>query len=335
MNVAPGVFVVLPIWKIVYKRQKMGKFDLDAALKKVCSNCKASTHATYKRNIRRLAKIAGFPEGVPDNKGWLVLEKGKALIKKLRKMPLNVHRHLFVAGSLGVRLYTNDKERSSPWTIAMNEASHRYSEERDKQQKSKTERADWPSDGIKSLQKAASIQKRRILGLLKKKEYTHLEAYEVQKFIILQMFSKRATRNSPATYYLLPSKTENTLLRPKGKRKFVVTLRKHKNNRSMGDLVSELDLSTSKILSSYLPKIKKIKKHDYLLSLKNGDRMTRSALSKTMLRLTKTILGLKIGSRLARVLRVTAMRDQIDAVTSLQKEMGHSAKQQQNYVRRD
>ena len=35
-------------------------FDLKAALKKVCKNCKESTLKTYERNLRRLSKIAGF-----------------------------------------------------------------------------------------------------------------------------------------------------------------------------------------------------------------------------------------------------------------------------------
>ena len=309
-------------------------FDLKAALKKVCKNCKESTLKTYERNLRRLSKIAGFEE-IPKNKGWLVGDSGKALIKKLQRMPLNVHRHLLVSGATGVRLYTGDKERSSMWVMAMNEASHAYDSIRAKNEKTSKEEKDWPAGGYKSLAKAASIMKRKILGLLKKKIFTHLEAYDVQKFIILQLFSKTTFRLSPATLLLKASKTENTLLRPRGKRKFVVTLRDHKTSRSMGVLTVPLDLSTSKLLSTYLPKIRANAKHEYFLSLKDGSRMSRAALSKLLLRLTKSILGSKVGVRLARVLKVTANRKKIDEVSALQTEMGHSARTQRNYVRKD
>ena len=100
-------------------------------------------------------------------------------------------------------------------------------------------------------------------------------------------------------------------------------------------LTVPLDLSTSKILSRYLPKIKKNAKHDYFLSLKNGNRMNRPSLSKLLLRVTRNILGVKVGVRLARVLKVSANRSKIDEVEALQTELGHSAKTQRKYVRRD
>ena len=309
-------------------------FDLRAALKKVCSNCKESTLKTYERNFRRLARVAGF-DAVPETKGWLVGEPGKKLIRKLEKMPLNVHRHLLVSGATGVRLYTDDKERSSMWVMAMNKASNAYDVNRDRQQKTAKETEDWPAGGYKSLSAAASTIKRKILGLLKKKEYTHEEQYLVQKYIILQLFSKTTFRLSPASFLLKPSTTENTLLRPRGQRKFVATLRHHKTDHSMGVLTVPLPLSTSKILSTYLPKIRKNKKHDYFLSLRDGKKMSRSALSKLMLRLTKSILGSKVGVRLARVLKVTANRAKIEEVSALQRELGHSSRTQRRYIRKD
>ena len=293
---------------------------------------KDSTLKTYERNIKRLARIAGHDK-IPPNKGWIAGEKGKTLIGKLNKMPLNVKRHLFVAGAVAFRAYTVDKDRSAAWSIAMNESANKYSDQRNKQEKTSVERANWPKDGYKALGKAASIMKRKISGLLSKKEYTNLEAYEVQKYIVLFLFAHHTFRLSPATLYLKASETENTLLRPRGSRKWVITLRKHKTDKSLGTLKVELSAAVSKVLSKYIPKLQN--KHNYFLSLKNGERMNKSSLSKLILRLTKSILNKKVGVRLARVLKVTSNRQSIEKSGALLKELGHSAATQKTYVRKD
>jgi hypothetical protein len=300
-------------------------------LKKILK-VKDSTLKTYERNIKRLARIAGH-DTVPTNKGWIAAEKGKALIGKINKMPLNIKRHLFVAGAVAFRAYTGDKDRSAPWSIAMNESANKYSDQRNKQEKTSVERTNWPKDGYKSIGKAASIMKRKISGLLSKKEYTNLEAYEVQKYIVLFLFAHHTFRLSPATLHLKKNETGNTLLRPRGSRKWVVTLREHKTDKSLGTLKVELSAAVSKVLSKYIPKLKNT--HDYFLSLKNGDRMSKSSLSKLILRLTKSILNKKVGVRLARVLKVTSKLKSIQKSDALLRELGHSAAMQKTYVRKD
>ena len=306
-------------------------FDVQAALKKFCKTCKPTTIASYARNIRRLSKIAGNDE-VPSTKGWLAGDKGKALIKKIEKdLPLSAARHLYPAGSQAFRMYGGD--RSSLWVIKMNEASNRYSDQRQKQQKSSKEVSNWPRDGYRSLAKAAQIIKRKISGLLTKKEYTNEQAYEVQKYIILLLFSHHAFRLQVASLYLKSSETENTLLRPRGSRKYVVTLRTHKTDKSMGILKVPLNLAVSKALTKYVPKIPS--KHGYFLSLRNGNKMSQSSLSKLLIRLTTATLGKKIGVRLTRVLKTTQHAKKIKAAEELQNELGHSAQTQRTYVRKE
>jgi len=306
------------------------KFDLVGALKKMNPSVKESTLKTYARSIRRLAKIAGH-DTVPNTKGWLVSDKGKALLQKIEKMPLKTSRHLFVAGSIAFRSYSN--ERSEMWTKAMNDSAIKYTVQRNKQEKSNTERKEWPRDGYKSLMKAASTMKRKVSGLLKKKEYNHEEAYEMQKYIILLLYSHHTFRLSPSTLLLKSSDKENTLLRPRGSRKWVVTLRDHKTVKSMGTLTVPLSLAVSKVLSTYIPKLRN--KHDYFLSLRNGEKMGKGSLSALLLRLTKSILNKKIGVRLARVLKVTSKRAMIDKSNDLLQELGHSSKTQKGYIRKD
>jgi len=132
----------------------MEKYNVHAALKKILK-VKETTLKTYARNIKRLAKEAGF-DNVPSNKGWLVKENGKKLVSKISKMPNNIGRHLFLAGNIAVRMYTQDKDRSSMWAQKTNESSNRYSEDRDKQKKSPSETKNW-GKGYQDIKKAARL----------------------------------------------------------------------------------------------------------------------------------------------------------------------------------
>ena len=306
-------------------------FDVTKALKKFCTDCKASTIASYARNIRRLAKMAGH-DSVPSTKGWLTAKKGKDLIKTVEKaLPLASARHLFAAGSQAYRMYGG--ERSALWAMKMNETSNAYSDQRSKQQTSKKERDHWPKEGYKALGRAATITKRKVSGLLAKKAYTNAEAYEVQKYIVLLLFSHHAFRLQVASLFLKTSETANTLLRPRGSRKYVVTLRTHKTDKSMGTLKVPLDLAVSKALAKYIPKLPST--HGYLLSLKSGARMSQASLSKLLIRLTRATLGKNIGVRLTRVLKTTAHAHKIEQAAALRSELGHSGRTQLTYVRKD
>ena len=143
-----------------------------------------------------------------------------------------------------------------------------------------------------------------------------------------------AFRLEPSSWQITPSETGNTLLRPKGKRRFVVTHREHKTKKTMGTNTIQLDATVSRVLSKYLPRIKE-RKHNYFLSSKTGQKLSASALSKLIIRLTKQTLGVSVGVRLGRVMKATQFQKEITAVSELAKEMGHSAKMQKTYIRKD
>ena len=299
-------------------------FDLDKRLEKNCKNCKPSTRVTYKRAFERLAKLAG-KESVPSTSTWL----NDAFLKKLQDMPLNIHRNLLSYAIVLLKIYENPSKK---WSQALAHATESYEKQRSKNKKSKNEEQNWPRGGFKALRVAASTIKRKIFDLLKKKQYTNEEAYSVQKYIILLFYSNHALRLDAATLYLKPSETHNTLLRPKGSRRFVVTLREHKTVKSMGTLQITLNAQLSKALSTYLPKIPST--HGYFLSLRNGNKMSKQSLSKLLLRLTQSLLNKRIGVRLIRVLKTSESAAQISKAKELQNELGHSAETQKGYVRK-
>jgi hypothetical protein len=283
---------------------------------------------TYMRNIRRLAKIAWL-DSIPAGKGWLSGKKGSALVKEVGKLPNNVARHLYLAGNTAYRVYSDDKDRSTLWRSKTVESSNKYRDHRAKQKKSPNEEKNWAT--TKDLQKAATILKQKIKPLLKK-DLSNKEKYELQRYLIVKFYSTLALRLSPATLYLKTDSTKNTLLRPRGKRKFVITLKDHKTVKSRGEIKLEVPITLSRELSKLLPKLKQ--EHGYFLSNKTGGKLSKQALSKLLFRTFNNILGKKIGSRLIRVFKTTENKDKIEKASALQNELGHSASMQQTYIRK-
>ena len=105
----------------------------------------------------------------------------------------------------------------------------------------------------------------------------------------------------------------------------------------MGTLEVPLSLAVSKVLSTYLPKIKKNSTHNFLLSNRDGSKMSKGALSKLLIRLTKSILGSNVGVRLMRVLKLSSPANSklVEASSALNKELGHSLRTARTYLRKD
>jgi hypothetical protein len=287
------------------------------------------TASTYMRNIRRLAKISGLNE-IPRGKGWLAGKKGSALVKEVGKLPNSVGRHLYLAGNTAYRVYSDDKDRSTLWRSKTVESSNKYRDHRAKQKKSPNEEKNWAT--TKDLQKAATILKQKIKPLLKKDDLSNKEKYELQRYLIVKFYSTLALRLSPATLYLKTDSTKNTLLRPRGKRKFMITLKDHKTVKSRGEIKLEVPITLSRELSKLLPKLKQ--EHGYFLSNHAGGKLSKQALSKLLFRTFNNILGKKIGSRLIRVFKTTENKDKINQASALQNELGHSASMQVTYIRK-
>ena len=289
---------------------------------------KANSIQTYFRNIKRIARIVGHDE-VPKSSKWLKGEDAKKLKKKLDDLPNNIARHLYLAAQIAFKMYEN--KTSEFWSKLVKSSADKYSEQREKLLKSAKENNNW-GKGYSEVRKAATIFKNKVNHLLKKKKFENFsEQYEVQKFVILKLYANHAFRLSPATLKLINSEKENCLFRKKGQRKWIMRLIDHKTVKSAGTLEIELNANISKLISKYVTQ--RISKHDFFLSNKTGGKLSKSGLSKLLLRLTKQLVGKKIGSQLIRVMKVTENAEKITKAQQLQNEMGHSAKMQKTYVR--
>ena len=299
-------------------------------MKKVCGNCTESTINVYTRNLFRLAKLAGH-ENVPKTAKWL---SSKALLEKFAKQPLNTRRLLSVAGVKGMSMY--GKDTSGEWGPLMAKATEQYEKERDTRRKTKREKERWPTKGYDSLKDVAKTLKKEVNEFLRKKDLTAKQLYKLQKYVIIALYSEHALRLDWADVKLQKTnELDKNFLHKYPRRGWILTMRKYKTSKTMGQLEMKMSRSTSLVLSMFVPKVKHSTKHGYLLSNMQGNKLSRSGLSKVLIRLTEKHLGSKIGSQIIRVLKSTKFKKDTEKSEQLAKELMHSSKQQLQYAKKN
>ena len=301
-------------------------------MKKVCTNCTEGTVDVYVRNLYRLANLAG-KQDVPKTSKWLA---SKALRDKFAKQPLKIRRMLSVAAVKAMKMY--GEETSGDWGEKMSKATEQYEKDRDARHKTKREKERWPTKGYDSLKDVVKNLKKQYTGLISKKtELTVNELYRLQKYVIIALYSEHALRLDWADIKLeKPSDNlEKNFLYKYPRRGWIVTMRKFKTSKSMGQVELKMSRPTSLVLSMFVSKVKRTTKHGYLLSNLKGGKLSRSGLSKILIRLTDKHLGSKIGSQIIRVLKSTKFKKQTEKNAELAKELMHSEKQQLQYSKKN
>ena len=103
----------------------------------------------------------------------------------------------------------------------------------------------------------------------------------------------------------------------------------------MGQQEIKISRAASLTLTMFVPNVKNTTSHGYLLSTLQGKKLSRSGLSKILIRLTEKHLGSKIGAQIIRVLKATKFKKQAEANAELAKEMMHGKDQHLQYAKKD
>ena len=162
----------------------------------VCMECTESTIKTYKNNMKRLSRLAGF-ETVPVSGKWL---KKKKLLKSFDKLSLSARRVLSVAAVKLSQMYKQDKPID--WTERLAKAAAEYDDEREKRKKTDREKENWPKDGYDAIGRAATEFKKTVSKYFGKKDPSAFELYKIQKYVILKLYSQHALRLDWADVFL-------------------------------------------------------------------------------------------------------------------------------------
>ena len=300
---------------------------MKARLRRVCKNCTDSSLQTYYYNIKALAKMAGHDE-VPNNHRWI----NAALLKKMRKtLPLMKLKNMTIAGNKALTAYGKTNE---DWQKAMREATQKYSEERNKQKRTKREDDNWPKEGYSALAKLADDMYKDVEHLYDKApaKVTYSELWRMMRHFVILFYSKHALRGDLADVRI--KRSGSNYIEKKGKR-WHLHVGDHKTVKAHGPIELDLDPVVGKLLDKYLLYVRAKTKHGFLLSTKRyGNKLARKDMMKLIRNTTKERLGKNIGIQMIRVLKTTDHLKSIDESAKLRGELAHGAGMQWKYVSR-
>ena len=296
-----------------------------ALLEKACTNCKPSSIKTYWANIRALGRVAGH-DAVPTGAGWL----NDKLLARVEAMPLNRYKRFTTAGVKAAQMY---KAKRPKWSKAMSGATEKYAQARESGKRTKREAANWPEGGYKALSTLAKTLHSELEHLEKKKLWSRSDLYHYQRYLIVLFYSKHALRGDLADVRHKKPFGPNWV-QAKGSG-YKLHVGEHKTSRAHGAIELDLGPEISKALDTFLPQLRRLMKHGFLLStLRTGRRLQRQDMLRLIRNTTRERLGKNIGVQLIRVLKVSGAAAEIDKATELQQELGHSGTMQRKYISR-
>ena len=297
-----------------------------ALLEKACTRCKPSSIKTYWANIKALARLAGHGEKMPAGPRW----RSDGLLKRVRSMPLNRYKRYSTAGVKAAQMYKAKRPR---WSKAMSDSTEKYARIRESGKRTQREHENWPKDGYRALGDLAR-KLHSEMDLDDKKTWTRSDLYRFQKYLIVLFYSKHALRGDLADVRYKKPLGSNWVA-PSGKG-YKLHIGEHKTARAHGAIQIDLGPAVSRALDTFLPHLKKLTNHGYLLTtLRSGNRLQRQDMLRLIRNTTKERLGKNIGVQLIRVLKVSASAAEIDKAAALQRELGHSGTMQKKYISRD
>ena len=299
-----------------------------ALLQKSCKDCTASSINTYFYNIKALAKLADHTD-IPTHARWI----NDALLQKVKKLPLMKTKNLTIAAIKALKAYGATKKIES-WSKQMNDATERYAKQRNKQQRTDREAANWPKGGYAAIGKLADELQKEVAHILKKApaKITLSELWQLARWFVLLFYSKHALRGDLGDMQIRKKGQNYIEKRGKG---WHMHVGNHKTVRAHGAIELKLDPKVSAGLDQYLPYVRANTKHGYLLSTKRyGNRMKRSDMMALLRNTTEDRLGKRIGVQLIRVMKTTSHLKGIDEAEKLRRELAHGPQMQWKYVSR-
>jgi len=301
-------------------------------LKAAKKELKSSSIETYMRNIRRLRKVHGeLPIPVKESK-WLTETK---LFTWYDKQKLSVRRHMATAASVALKVY---KKESEEWKKRQQKSMKEFDEERRERKLTDKQKAKMPSKGFDVLKGVISTMKKELRHVLAKKydEWSMSDLLRVQDLIIISLYYNYPLRLDYATLNIGKRDNGNSIFKNMSKpRGWHITLREYKTAKSIGEKTIKPNTANQRLLNKFVPAVKHLTTHNFLLTNQNKGKMSKQVLSKRLMAITKRRIGKDFSVQLLRILFAMKNRGVLETATQVSEKLLHSVAQSLQYAKKD
>ena len=275
----------------------------------------------YVRNIIRLHKISETKTGIL-KPTWLT---GK-LIEKVKANSQS--RHLFLAGvKLLQSLNKKSGKRWDSWYSQMINSSNAYKQKRGEAKLSEKEVKKIGNTTFKDF----CITVRKLIPPIRRTLSKPLDTVtlknvlRIQEVLVLLFFCEIPLRNELASVKINDVSKKHDNHFDKNKSGYTIVLNDHKTVKSVGSRTHKISKSIARILNKFIPMVRKVTEHGYLLTTARGNRMTMNALSKYLAKITKSHFGTGFSSQIIRILFAKSKMKGLKAAKDAQEALGHKS----------
>ena len=297
-------------------------------LDRVKKDIKQASRDTYLRNIRRLRKVK-HELPVPESHAWLV---EKPLIAWFDKQPLNVRRHLATAAQTALKVYGKE---SDAWSKRQSTAMKEFDDDRRKRQLTEKQKKQMPKDGFDSLKHVISSLRKELRHLMSSpKEWSVKDLVRVQELVIISLYYDYPLRLDYADLKIDSDEgnfISKSKLKPRG---FFITLREYKTAKTLGTQKFKLNRVNQRLLNKFIPQVRRLTTHGYLLTNSAGNKMSKQVLSKTLQHSTKKRIGREFSVQLLRILYAMKNRGVIESAKEVSRKLLHTQEQSLMYAKK-
>ena len=313
----------------------------ESKLRKFKKGIKSTSVDTYLRNIKRLYLLSPHSSSkkeIPENDSkWL---KSKDLLSKVKKEPLNIRRHLTNAAKVSLGVY---KEESEEWNALQKSSMKEFDELRKERKMSQKQKDKIPKQGFSALGKVAKQMKKELSHILTTphKDWKLKDLMRVQELLVISLYEDRPLRLDFATLRVGQNeekeqeKEENKIFKKKKPKGWRITLSDFKTSGSLGTQEFKLNLKNQRLLNKFIPASQRLTTHGYLLSNRNGGKMSKQVLSKLITKITRHRIGKGFSVQLIRILFAMQHRKTLETAQEVSQKLMHSAKQSLQYSKKD
>jgi len=217
-----------------------------------------------------------------------------------------------------------------------------FDELRKERKMSQKQKDKIPKKGFSALGKVAKQMKRELSHILTTphKDWKLKDLLRVQELLVISLYEDRPLRLDFATLAVSPSSEEekegkNRIFKKKKPKGWRITLSDFKTSGSLGTQEFKLNLKNQRLLNKFIPASQRLTTHGYLLSNRNGGKMSKQVLSKLITKITRHRIGKGFSVQLIRILFAMQHRKTLETAQEVSQKLMHSAKQSLQYSKKD
>ena len=289
---------------------------------------KKNSQDTYFRNIKRLRRVKNELPIPPSDHKWLL---DKPLFTWYDKQPLSVRRHMSTAANIALQVYGKE---NADWRKRQVKSMEQFDEDRRKRQLTDKQKAKIPAKGFDSIKRVVQQMKRELRHVINNVQ-TLKDLLRFQDLVILSLYYDYPLRLDYATLRTEKGKGNSIFKNAKKPRGWHIFLEEFKTVKSLGTKTFKLNLRNQRLLNKFIPAVQKLTKHGFLLSNRQGEKMSKQVLSKTLMRITKTRIGKSFSTQLLRILYAMKNKGIIESAKQVSEKLMHSQEQSLQYAKKE